>query len=268
MKMNNTLKQFVKKVGLLAATATAIVYMIWAYNLYDPIETFFIAFGWTGIQLLLNGESIGLALYLFFIQICCWGVFYFLFKVAFIDTIFPIIRIVTPEKDAFKVCRKVNNYTPPHADPRYVYMHVRFHKLPILRWHVLKIPKPEYTGTFNKKVVQNGCKGLVWRRMPASLDILTNTIDVGWNAKEEAYEIGYKHDAVKDDPAEPYEIVAFRSIQETGENIIESCKGDYGLIKDQFHMGIVVREKQLLQIGEQEPDTVVRRDVIRRLKER
>jgi len=268
MKMNNTLKSFLRKMGLVAAAVAAIIYIVWAYNLYDPIETYFIAFGWTGVQVIMQGESIGLALYLFFIQFCAWLAFYFFFKVSFIDTLFPIIRIVTPEKDAFKVARRVNVFYPPDADPKYIYTHVRFHKLPILRWHVLKIPKPEYTGTFEKKRVQNGCMGVVWRRMPSSVDILTNTYDVGWNNAEMAYEIGYKHTATKDDPAEPYADVAFKSIQETGENIIESCKGDYGLIKDQFHMGIVVREKQPFKPEIKEEDTVVKRDVIRRLKER
>jgi len=264
--MNNTLKELTRKLSLVVVGVGAIAFVIYWYGLLDPIETFFIAFGYTGILVLQEGGEVGLALYLFFIQACCWGAFYFFIKVTVIDTLFPVIRIVTPEKDAFKVCRRVKMYEPPQPDKHFVYMRVKFHKWPVLRWHILKVPKPMVTGSFSKKVVENGVKGVLWRRMPATLDILTNTIDVGWNG--EMYEIGFRHDATRDDPAEPYDRIAFESIQKTGESIIESCKGDFGLIKDQFHMGIVVREKETLKPKIDEEDTVVRRDVIRRLKNR
>jgi len=216
--------------------------------LAEHMRFFFMALLIASIQCFEMGEPT-LGVICLGLQIAGYLVFCFIIKISIIDTLFPRIRIVTQNKDFHYIARKIKTATGD--DPRYMYFNVKFYLRPIFSWHVLKIPKPEYyfkgiPGINRKKLlVKNGNKGIVWRRMPASQDILTNDLHINFNQDENCYELGLKAYNYRPDPAEPYSQLTFDGVQEVGTNIIESVKGDYGLIKGQFNMGIVVRERKL-----------------------
>jgi len=170
-------------------------------------------------------------------------------KVSFIDTFYPRFRIITNNKDVYTIARKI--IKTDGEDPRYMYFYVKFHLFPIIRWHKLKIPKPEFIKKgipfINRKkiVLENGNKDIFWRRFPAKIDIITDNMELSYNEKERCYEIGLDQDIYREDPEDIYTALAFNEVKTLGSNIIESVKGDWSLIKDQFHMGIVIREKDL-----------------------
>lgn len=217
-------------------------------TLYGHLDFYFSAFLVTAIVLFEQGDA-QLGIMCLVIQIAAWLAFLFLLKVTVFDMYFPKIRIITPTKDFYVIARKVAQ--GKGDDPRFIYFMVKFHLRPIFSWHKLKIPKPEayYKGIpgFNRREikVKTGTAGVRWRRMPASLDILTDTLHINFNEKELVYELGLKADNYRPDPVEPYSQSTFDGVQQVGTNIIESVKGDYGLIKGQFNMGIVIRERKL-----------------------
>lgn len=212
------------------------------------IRFFFTALLLLSIQLFQIDEVV-IGLILLALQILGYLVFFFVIKITIIDTLFPKIRIVTQNKDFHVIARKIKKTVG--EDPHFVYLNVKFYLRPIFSWHVLKIPKPEYAyrgipGINRKQYkVENGNKGVIWRRMPATQDIMTNDLHVNFNEEQNCYELGLKAYNYRPDPAEPYSQLTFDGVQEVGTNIIESVKGDYGLIKGQFNMGIVVRERPL-----------------------
>lgn len=217
-------------------------------QIVDYLDFYFLAFLMTAIQQFKLGD-IGLGALCLIIQIIMYLLALLLFKVTIIDTYFPRFRVVTPDKDIFKFARKIKQTTGD--DPRYAYFMVKFHLTPVLRWHKLKIPKPKYVMRgipfINRKMleIKDGFKDVSWRRMPASMDIITSDMHLNYDRTEQCYILGKKLEVYRADPVKPYEELAFNGIQTIGTNVIESVKGDWGLIKDQFHMGIVIREKDL-----------------------
>ena len=201
------------------------------------------------------------------IQLVAWFMAGIFFKVTIIDTFYPRFRVVTANKDVYRFARKICRTTGD--DPNYIYFMVKFHLRPVLRWHKMKLPRPEYVMTGipfisrTKKYIDNGIKGITWRRMPAHIDILTNDMHLNFNDEEQCYQLGLKLEIYRPDDVTQYEELAFNEVKTIGSNVIESVKGDYGLIKDQYHMGIVIREKNL-PIPDEEPDKENKPDSIKK----
>jgi len=219
----------------------------------EKLDWWFNTWWVTGVEVLKQDKGIGLAFSCFLFEAVILFATYMLIKITMIDTIFPRFRIITPMKDVFRVCRKVMWTTG--EKPEYKYCYVKFHLFPLIRWDRIGIPKPE---KFHRKVVENGNKGIRWRRFPASIDVFCPTTNVVWSKEHNCYYMGVSSDLYRHDDVGEYEKQAFEGIQKIGTQVIESVKGDWSLIKDQFHMGIVVREKDLPkpEIFKSEPEVI------------
>ena len=239
----NTLMLFISLMGTISVLYFYLFYLGYAPFVYDKLEWWFIVWILTGMEVLAKDKGIGLAIFCFAFQLLVWGVTYLLIKITFIDTFWPRFRIITPMKDLFWVCRKI--MWTKGTDTRYKYCYVKFHLFPLLSWNIIKVPKPE---KFHKKAVDGGFEGVRWRRFPASIDIFCPTTNVIFDKKENVYVMGVEQDLYRHDDVGEYEKQAFEGIQKIGTQVIESVKGDWSLIKEQFHMGIVVREKELPKI--------------------
>lgn len=247
-----TLKRF----GKLKLLLVALLIIATIYYYFQPylmialghIDFYFTAFLVTAI-VSFQQNDIQIGAICLAVQIAAYIAFLFVMKVTVFDMYFPKMRVITPTKDFYTIARKITQTTG--GDPRFLYFMVKFHLRPILSWHKLKIPKPEYINKgipgINRKQVllENGFKGVQYRRMPASIDVLTNTLHINFNEAEQVYELGLKAYNYRPDLLEPYAQSTFDGVQSVGTNIIESVKGDYGLIKGQFNMGIVIRERKL-----------------------
>lgn len=246
LKKLNKLKIPVLIIGII----TIIIYYYIDYipKIIYYLDFYFTAFLVTAINEF-NLGNIGMGLLCIAIQIIIYLVMFIFVKITFIDTFFPRLRIVTNNKDVYNMARKIKR--TDGKDPRYMYFYVKFHIFPLIRWHKLKIPKPEYIKKgipfINRKKInlENGNKDIFWRRWPAKIDIITDDMELSYNDKEKCYEIGLHEDIFRKDEEEQYTKLAFDEVKTLGSNIIESVKGDWSLIKDQFHMGIVIREKDL-----------------------
>lgn len=208
--------------------------------IYEKMDWWFTVWIATGLSVVEQGKELSVAIFCFLFQIVVWVVTYILIKITVIDTMFPRFRIITPMKDVFSVCRKIK-FTTGGKD-NYKYCYVKFHLFPLIQWHRIGVPKPEL---FHKKQVECGNKGVRWRRFPASIDVFCPTTNVIFDKNDNCYYMGVEANLYREDDSKEYDDLSFEGIKKIGAQVIESVKGDWGLIKDQFHMGIVVREKDL-----------------------
>lgn len=178
------------------------------------------------------------------LQIGAWLVFAFIMKVSVFNFLFPKIRMVDALKNTITYARKVKQMEG--ADPHYMYMRIKFKFFPVLRWHTLKIPKPEEIRrgipmlTRRTVKLENGIKGIEWRRMPSTLDIITQDINLEWNEKEQVYQLTSVNIDRTEDPADSYRDKTADVIKRLSQNVNESVRGDAGLLKDQYQTGIPI----------------------------
>jgi len=178
------------------------------------------------------------------LQIGAWLVFAFIVKVSIFNFLFPKIRIVDSLKNTITYARKVKLIEGP--DPHFMYMRVKFKFFPVLRWHTFKVPKPEEIRRgipmLTRKTVKltNGVKGIKWVRMPSTLDIVTQDINLEWNEKEQLYQLTNINIDRTPDPADSYRVKTADVIKRLSQNVNESVRGDAGLLKDQYQTGIPI----------------------------
>jgi len=185
------------------------------------------------IQLIQQGDG-GYAFATALLQIVAWFIFFYLMAYRFaFNMIFPKIRIVDNLKNAINYSRKVTLIDGP--DPRFVYMKVKFKLFPILRWHTFKVPKPEYQG---KRKIKNGVPGVRWMRMPSSIDIISDELNIEWNGEENTYQLTPNYLPRIDDVVDNYRYYSQNTLKRLASNITESIRGNSNLLKEKYQMGM------------------------------
>jgi len=178
------------------------------------------------------------------LQIGAWLIFAFIVKVSIFNFLFPKIRIVDSLKNTITYARKIKMIEGD--DPHFMYMRIKFKFFPVLRWHTFKVPKPEEIRvgipllTRRTIKLENGISGIEWRRMPSTLDIITQDINLDWNDKEEVYQLSNINIDRTADPADSYRAKTADVIKRLSQNVNESVRGDAGLLKDQYQTGIPI----------------------------
>lgn len=178
------------------------------------------------------------------LQIGAWLIFAFVIKVSVFNFLFPKIRIVDALKNTITYARKVKQTTGD--DPHFMYMRIKFKFFPVLRWHTLKLPKPEKIRVgipfINRHeiTVENGIPGIEWKRMPSTLDVITEDINLEWNEKENTYQLTNINLDRTADAAESYRHKTADTIKRLSQNVNEAVRGDAGLLKDQYQTGIPI----------------------------
>lgn len=189
-------------------------------------------------------DLLGYGVLCLLLQIGAWLVFTFVMKVSVFNFLFPKIRIVDALKNTITYARKVKQI--PGDDPRFLYMRIKFKFFPILRWHTLKVPKPETIRVgiplINRHDIklENGVHGIEWKRMPSTLDIVTEDINLEWNEKEDVYQLTNINLDRTPDTATSYREKTADVIKRLSQNVNESVRGDAGLLKDQYQTGIPI----------------------------
>ena len=185
------------------------------------------------IQLINQGDG-GYAFATAILQLAAWFIFFYLMAYRFaFNIIFPRIRIVDELKNTINYSRKVTIIEGP--DPRFIYMKVKFKLFPILRWHTFKVPKPEYHG---KKKIANGVPGVRWQRMPSSMDIISDQLNIEWNDEEKTYQLTPNYLPRIDDQVNDYRKYSQNTLKRLSSNITESVRGDSELLKEKYQMGM------------------------------
>lgn len=208
--------------------------IIYYYNEIIAISLYyyFLMMGDYTIQLIQQDEA-GYAVITFILQILAWAIFVIIFKFTVINMLFPKIRIVDELKNAICYARKIVN--TEGEDPRFVYIRIKFKFFPVFRWHTFKIPKPEY---HKKKKLKNGVPNVIWRRMPSSIDVITKELNIKWNELEKVYELTPDYLPRIDEDVNEYREKTRSTIHRLSGNVTEAIRGDSGLLKDKYQMGM------------------------------
>lgn len=188
------------------------------------------------IGLMAQGDG-GYAIITLLLGLSSWFIFIYLIMYRFVfNILFPKVRIVDELKNNINYARKVK--ISKGEDPRFVYLKIKFKLFPVFRWHTFKVPKPEYQGLYKKIAVKNGVPGVIWRRMPSSIDIVTKELNIKWNEKENSYELTVENLPRIEDDVNLYRSYALETIHRLSGNITEAIRGDSDLLKDKYQMGM------------------------------
>lgn len=239
----------VNRKGIFTIVALAlIIFIFWSTKgllqlVIEPFDYYFTIMLRYAIACFQEG-IVGYGILCLLLQIGAWLIFVFIVKVSIFNYLFPKIRIVDSLKNTITYARKVK--IVEGDDPHYMYMRIKFKFFPILRWHTLKIPKPEEIRigipmlTRRTVKLDNGIKGIKWVRMPSTLDIVTEDLNLEWNEKENVYQLTNINIDRTEDPADSYRVKTADVIKRLSQNVNESVRGDAGLLKDQYQTGIPI----------------------------
>jgi len=226
------MKAIKKLLILLLLLVIAFTFYFFNETIINSLYYYFLMMGVITIQLVQQGDA-GYAIITLILQIIAYLIFAFIVKVTIFNMLFPKIRIVDELKNAICYARKVKN--TQGSDPRFVYMKIKFKFFPVFRWHTFKVPKPEFHG---KRKIENGVPGVIWRRMPSSLDVITKELNIDWNVRENAYQLTPEHLPRIDEDISQYREKTRSTIHRLSGNVTEAIRGDSGLLKDKYQMGM------------------------------
>lgn len=164
----------------------------------------------------------------FLMQLTAWLLFALFFYFSVINMIFPRIRGVNAMRTKNTFCRKILQIEG--KDKEYVYLKVKFTFFPFFDWYTLKLPKPS--------------DKIKYRRMPQSIDIQSENIDLVYNDDEQCYEITNKAQERVQDDNTFYNRTAAEAVKVIGENIGNAIQGDSNMMKDYYTMNLVMDENR------------------------
>jgi len=164
------------------------------------------------------------------IQIIAWLVVTIMLYFGVFNILFPRIRGVNEMRTRNTYARKVIQIDGPDDD--YVYLKVKFTLFPIFDWFTMKIPKP------------NKHSGVEWRRMPSSIDILMDDINLSWDSKKRTYHITGRNVERIEDDVKTYRDKSNKNIKRIGENVGSAIQGDSNMMKDYYTMNLVMDENK------------------------
>lgn len=166
------------------------------------------------------------------ILVVLWIVFLYLVKLVTWNVVFPKVRLIDRYGNRIKTARV---YVQAHAlkvqitdclkGSRKTYYWGKFKLLPIIQFHRIMIDKEKF----------------MIRRWPWTIDVFTDGMNLKFDVKEGCYAVDDgKLEGLYDDK-KPYVDQALTDIKTVGDLVIEGVKGDFGLIKRKFKLGLSVK---------------------------
>jgi hypothetical protein len=213
-----------KKLLIMLSISTLVLFLYYGWYYVDY---YFFSLARLGLACF-DQDLAGYGIVLFLIEGFAWFIFLIFFYFGIFNILFPRIRGVNQMRSKNTYARKVTQMGI--LDPNYVFLKVKFTFFPLFDWYTLKIPKP---------TDENGIK---WRRMPQSIDIQSENINLFYNEVEHLYEISNKNNVRIDDNQEYYKSKATAAIKYIGENIGNAIQGDSNMMKDYYTMNLVMDE--------------------------
>ena len=188
-----------------------------------------------------GGDSANAGIILAIILVILWGFMFWMLKLIIWNVIFPKIRLIDQFGNRIKTARVYFRARQFHIDPdssratRKDYYYGKFRLFPILMFHRICIDRSKFRT----------------RRMPWYHDVFTDGMNLKWDKHEEGYVIDDGDLVSVFDETAPYQEHALADIKTVGTLVIEGVKGDFGLIKKKFKLGLAV--KRLKEVTDEEP---------------
>lgn len=170
-----------------------------------------------------------LAVILFFL----WAFMFWMLKLIIWNVIFPRIRLIDQYGNRVKTARIYVGAKPANVDiagslkgTKKEYYWGKFKLFPILYFQRICIDK----GKFRT------------RRMPWHIDVFTDGMNLEWDTRERCFVVADEDElACVIDDKEPYLDASLADVKTVGDLVVEGVRGDFGLIKRKFKLGLSVK---------------------------
>ena len=169
-----------------------------------------------------------LAIILFFL----WAFMFWMLKLIIWNVVFPKIRLIDQYGNRVNTARVYlharaarPSITDCLTQHKREYWWGKFKLLPFLTFHRILVDKDNFRT----------------RRTPWHIDIFTDGMNLKWDHKEGCYTVD---DGVLEelyDEKQPYLDDALEDVKTVGDMVVEGVKGDFGLIKRKFKLGLSVK---------------------------
>lgn len=220
----NTKRKFIILSLFLSFIAGSIIFIP---SIREAFDYYFLMMLRLSIQCF-NEELVSYGIIVLIIQIIAWFIAFAFFYLGFFNIYFPRIRFVNPMRTKNTFARMIIQIDGP--EKQYVYMKVKFTFFPLFDWYTLKLPNPKYFTEIN------------YKRMPSSIDIHVNNINVIWNSEKQYYELSETPLKRLPDNIDFYREKNRRIIKHIGEYVGDAIHGDSNMMKDYYTMSLVMDE--------------------------
>jgi len=217
----------ISKKKLIAAITSIIAVIAISYIYIDYLDYYFLHMLRLSIACF-EQDLPSYGVIVFLMQLTAWVLFAIFFYFSVINMIFPRIRGVNAMRTKNTFCRKILQIEGKDKD--YAYLKVKFTFFPFFDWYTLKLPKPN--------------KNITYRRMPQSIDIQSENIDLVYNDDEQCYEITDKPQGRIEDDDKYYKRITAEAVKGIGEQIGTAIQGDSNMMKDYYTMNLVMDENR------------------------
>lgn len=195
------------------------------------------------VSLEAGGDSATAGAILAIILVILWAFMFWMLKLIILDVIFPKIRLIDQYGNRINTTRVYlhtraakPSITDCLTEHKREYWYGKFRLFPILQFYRIMVDKGAYRT----------------RRTPWHIDIFTNGMNFQWDEKESCYVVNDKDIADTYDEKAPYLSDALDDVQTVGDMVVEGVKGDFGLIKRKFKLGLSVKRLTDHNINDEE----------------
>jgi len=186
-----------------------------------------------------GGDSATAGFILVGILIVLWIFMFWMIKLVVLDVVFPRIRLIDRFNNRVRTARIIARSKPPVLRQEHLlsafgkkddvpedkFYWVKFSLFPLIHFYRVKIDAKYRL-----------------RRMPWHLDVFTEGLNLCWNNDEQAYCIEEEGVLTIEEDKTSYVNHAMSDILLIGDKVVEGVKGDYGLIKDKFKLGLSIKK--------------------------
>jgi len=179
-----------------------------------------------------GGDSATAGVILALILVVLWAFMFWMLKLIIWNVVFPKIRLIDQYGNRINTARVYLRSRParPNVDEimekhKKVYFWGKFRLLPILQFHRIMIDYNVFRT----------------RRTPWHIDVFTDGMNLKWSYDDSCYIVDNGKLTDIWDEKKPYIDDALEDVKTVGDNVVHGVKGDFGLIKRKFKLGLSVK---------------------------
>jgi hypothetical protein len=180
-----------------------------------------------------GGDHATAGIILAIILVVLWAFMFWMLKLIIWNVVFPRIRLIDQYGNRIKTARVYLRAKPASVDiagglkgTKKEYYWCKFRLFPIITFQKVCIDKEKFRT----------------RRMPWHIDVFTDAMNLGWDNKERCFIVDEGELTNVVDEKQPYIDIAIEDVKTIGDDVIHGVRGDFGLIKRKFKLGLSVKQ--------------------------
>jgi len=194
-----------------------------------------------------GGDYVIAGVILILLGVFLWAFTAFIVKITVFDVMFPRLQTMDRYKNRTIHTRLFFRTNPLFVDekvskdlfkkPEDKYYWCKFKLFPLVEWHKIAVPR-----------------NVRRKRFPWTVTLYTERTNLLYDKKKDAWNLTDEKLSMETESLDYYKEVAIRNVSEIADNVLLGVKGDYGLIKDKFKLGLSVQKTPSEDNDEDEED--------------